>query len=283
MTANTNSFNPYRILITALLLILVSASCAPRETPAPTAQIASATRTVETPTLTPSLAYTSTPTHTLIPSSTPTMTPTPTETPTATPTPTYAILRGEVNVEHASCRYGPGAPYLYKYGLVGGSNLEIIGRMEILSQTEAGGWAPANWINVRAIGGNNPCWVNARLMNIKGDISSVAPVNPEDVVLPQSPYYGPLTFVTAARDGNDVTTSWNGITLRAGDDSEQFPYLIEAWVCQNGQINFAPLGSYLTTAKIPDEPGCSEPSHGRLYAVEKHGYTKWIEIPWPPY
>jgi len=283
MTANTNSFNPYRILITALLLILISASCAPRKTPQPAVQTASATRTVETPTLTPSLTYTSTPTHTLIPSSTPTMTPTPTETPTATPTPTYAILRGEVNVEHASCRYGPGAPYLYKYGLVGGSNLEIIGRMDILSQTEAGGWAPATWINVRAIGGNNPCWVNARLMNIKGEIMSVAPVNPEDVVLPQSPYYGPLTFVTAARNGNEVTISWNGITLRAGDDSEQFPYLIEAWVCQNGQIHFAPLGSYLTTAKITDEPGCSEPSHGRLYAVEKHGYTQWIEITWPPY
>lgn len=281
MTANTNSANPYRTIIPALVLILVSASCAPRETSEPAVQVATATRTVETPTLTPSPTFT--PTHTLIPSSKPTMTPTPTETPTATPTPTYAILRGEVNVEHASCRYGPGAPYLYKYGLVGGSNLEIIGRMEILSQTEAGGWGPATWINVRAIGGNNPCWVNAKLMNITGEILSVAPVNPEDVELPQSPYYGPLTSVTAARDGNEVTISWNGITLRAGDDSEQFPYLIEAWICQNGQIHFAPLGSYLTTAKIPDEPGCSEPSHGRLYAVEKHGYTKWIEIPWPPY
>jgi len=273
----------HRILIAVLLLVLACASCAPKGTPAPAAQAAPATRTVETPTITPSFTFTTTSTHTPIPSATPTITPTPSETPTATLTPTYAILRGEVNVEHASCRYGPGAPYLYKYGLVGGSNLEIIGRMEILSQTETGGWAPATWINVRAIGGNNPCWVNAKLMNIKGDLMSVAPVKPEDVGLPQSPYYGPLTFVSAARDGSEVTISWNGIALRAGDDSEQFPYLIEAWVCQNGQNLFAPLGSYLTTAKITDEPGCSEPSHGRLYAVEKHGYTKWIEIPWPPY
>lgn len=283
MTANTNSANLYRTIIPALVLILVSVSCAPRETSEPAVRVATATQTVETPTITPSLTYTSTPTHTPIPSSTPTNTPTLTETPTVTPTPTYAILRGEVIVEHASCRYGPGAPYLYKYGLVGGSNLEIIGRMEILSQTEGGGWATATWIQVQAIGGNNPCWVNAKLMNIKGEILSVAPVNPEDVVLPQSPYYGPLTSVAAAHDGNEVSISWNGITLRAGDDSEQFPYLIEAWVCQNGQIHFAPLGSYLTTAKIPDEPGCSEPSHGRLYAVEKHGYTKWIKITWPPY
>ncbi len=280
MTANTNSVNPYLTLVTALLLSLISASCAPRETPQPAAQAATATRTAETPTLTPSVTFT--PTHTPIPSSTLTITPTPSETPTATPTPTYTILRGEVIVEHASCRYGPGAPHLYKYGLVVGSNLEIIGRMDILSQTEAGGWAPATWIQVQAIGGNNPCWVNAKLMNIKGALMSVAPVKPVDVALPQSPYYSPLTFVTAARNGNEVTISWNGIALRAGDDSEQFPYLIEAWVCQNGQVHFAPLGSYRTTAKIPDEPGCDEPSHGRLYAVEKHGYTKWIEIPWPP-
>jgi len=38
-------------------------------------------------------------------------------------------LRGQVLV-HSSCHYGPGAPYLYKYGLVPGSNLEVIGRTD---------------------------------------------------------------------------------------------------------------------------------------------------------
>jgi len=32
---------------------------------------------------------------------------------------------------------------------------------------------------------------------------------------------------------------------------------------------------YETAIEISDEPGCSEASHGRLYFVEKHGYTKW--------
>jgi len=42
-------------------------------------------------------------------------TPTPTSTPTPTNTPTpVSSLRGTV-LEHSSCRYGPGAPYLYKY------------------------------------------------------------------------------------------------------------------------------------------------------------------------
>jgi len=106
-------------------------------------------------------------------------------------------------------------------------------------------------------------------------------VAPTYIPLPQSPYYGPPTGVKATRDGNEVTVFWYGIKLKAGDDSEQFPYLVEAWVCQNGQIIFTPVGSYATAVKITDEPGCAEPSHGRLYGVEKHGYTKWVEIPWP--
>jgi hypothetical protein len=167
----------------------------------------------------------------------------------------------------ANCRYGPGAPYLYKYALIEGSNLEIIGRNDL-----------GTWILVRAIGGHNPCWVKASLMKIKGDVMEVAPTY---IPLPQSPYYGPPSGVSATRNGNEVIVSWNAFPLRAGDDSEQFPFLIEAWVCKAGQLIFTPLGSYATMVRILDERGCSAPSHARLYAVEKHGYTKWVEIPWP--
>jgi hypothetical protein len=30
-----------------------------------------------------------------------------------------------------------------------------------------------------------------------------------------------------------------------------------------------------------DETGCSKSSGGKLYTVEKHGYTDPVEIPWP--
>ena len=36
-----------------------------------------------------------------------------------------------------------------------------------------------------------------------------------------------------------------------------------------------------TSATITDEPGCSGPSEGKLYTVEKHGYTEPVDIPWP--
>jgi len=181
-------------------------------------------------------------------------------------TPTYAVLRGEVLVR-SNCRYGPGAPYLYKYGLVPGSNLEVIGR------TDSG-----TWILVRAIGGNNPCWVKASLMEIKGDVMNVAPTV---IPLPQSPYYGPLKGVSAIRDGALVTIFWSAVQLRAGDETASPPYLIEAWVCTAGQLVFTPVGSYTPAVEILDEGGCSEPAHGRVYLVEKHGYSRGVEIPWP--
>jgi hypothetical protein len=208
------------------------------------------------------------------PSETATATPsqTPSETPSETPSPvpTYAILRGKVNADKVSCRYGPGAAYLYKYGLVGGSNLEIIHRLP-----------DASWIEIRAIGGGNPCWMNAKYMDVKGDLLAVEPVDPKTVSLPMSPYYGPLSGVSARRSGSQVTISWNEFILRAGDDSEQYRYLVEAWTCQGGQIVFQAIGTYDLAVNITDETGCSQPSEARVYGVEKHGYTLWVKVPWP--
>jgi hypothetical protein len=221
---------------------------------------------------TPSQTITST--KIVAPSKTPKFTNTPTITPSNTATislsptitPTYAILRGTV-LEQSNCRYGPGAAYLYKYGLYAGNNVEIIGRNEV-----------GTWIVVRGIGGTNPCWVKASLLNIRGDVMSVAPGS---LPLPQSPYYGPLSGVSAMRSENNVTISWNPLVLRAGDDSLQFPYLVEAWLCKDGQLSFNPIGTWDTIVVVQDEPGCSEPSHARVYGVEKHGYTVWVAVPWP--
>jgi hypothetical protein len=171
-------------------------------------------------------------------------------------------------LEQSNCRYGPGAAYLYKYGLYPGNNIEIIGRND-----------PGTWIVIQAIGGANPCWVKASLLEIKGDVMAVAPM---ELPLPMSPYYGPLTGVAARRKGDTVTISWDSLVLRAGDDSLQYPYLVEAWLCQGGQLTFTPIGSWETSVTVTDEPGCPQPSHARVYGVEKHGYTLWREVPWPP-
>ncbi len=225
---------------------------------------------INTPTSTSTFTPSVTPTNTFTASPTFTSTATATATFTPTPIPTYSILRGEVNVAHVSCFYGPHKSYLYKYGLVGGSNLEIIGRN-----------VDTNYIQVRAIGGDNPCWMNLEWMNVKGDINLVEPIEPADLTLPQSPYYGPVTGVSAKREGDQVVISWNYLAISPGKDSLQFPYLIESWVCRDGQLQFVPVGSWQTITTIADQSGCVQPSHARLYGVEKHGYTLPVEVPWP--
>jgi hypothetical protein len=252
--------------ILPLFFIYALAACSsppPPDTLAPTGTDLPATRT---PTVAPSATFTQEPTATITPTQTETLVPS--VTPTATVTPTYAILRGEVLVR-SNCRYGPGAPYLYKYGLVVGSNLEVFGRNEL-----------GTWILVRAIGGNNPCWVKASLMDVKGDVMSVEPTY---IPLPASPYYRPISSVSATRSGEEVTITWNGSRLRPGAETAQAPYLVEAWLCQAGQLIVTPVGSYTNSLTLQDEKGCAEPSHGRVYIVEKHGYTRPIEIPWPGY
>jgi len=152
---------------------------------------------------------------------------------------------------------------------VGGSNLEIIGRTDL-----------GDWILIQAIGGNNPCWVKADLMDIKGDVMTVEP-KPVDIIQAWSPYYPPLTGVSAQRNGDVVTVFWHPITLRAGDDSGQIPYVVEAWVCQEGEFKFVVAGAYGIAAEVIDEGGCEEESHGQVMAAEKHGYTRPVIIVWP--
>jgi hypothetical protein len=261
-TMKAGQSSQWTFLLAGFILILATISCNVMSGPQPIAQAALPSPQLAT--------YTRAPTETPTASPKPTRTPTPlataTELPTATPVPTYVNLRGQVLVR-SNCRYGPGAPYLYKYGLVAGSNLEVIGRTDL-----------GTWILVRAIGGNNPCWVKASLMDVKGDVMNVEPTY---MPLPPSPYYGPPSGVSAQREGNEVHISWNPINLRAGDDQAAASYVVEAWICQADQLIFTPVGAYYPSATVLDEPGCSQPSHARLLGAEKHGYTRAVEIPWP--
>ncbi len=107
----------------------------------------------------PSATSTHAPTSTLTqtPTPTPTNTLTPTITPSTTPEPTYTVLRGIINQEHVNCCYGPSKAYLYKYGLLKDNRLDIIGYM-----------SDTGYIEVQAIGGDNPCWMNLEFMEVQG-------------------------------------------------------------------------------------------------------------------
>lgn len=184
------------------------------------------------------------------------------------------MLIGTVNVDRLACRYGPGWPYLYFFGLLKGNRLEVIGRLQ-----------SGNWIYVQAISGNKPCWVKAEFMDLNGDVMSLEPVYPGKAKLPVSPYYPPTTVLSATRDGNTVKVTWLDIPLRAGDEEDERMnhYIIEVWRCEAGQIIFEPLATNYLEISFNDEPGCSEPSRGRVFVQEKHGFAGPADIPWPPY
>lgn len=193
--------------------------------------------------------------------------------PPITPVPTYAILRAEV-ISRANCRYGPGWPYLYKYGLLRGNNIEVIGRV-----------AYANWVYVQAIGGNNPCWVRADLLGIQGNITSLEPVYPQKAPLPVSPTYPKTTVLEAKREENLVQIRWLEVPIKPGDfeNDEMQWYIIEVWHCEGGEFIFEPLATSYPTISFIDESGCEQPSHGRIFVQEKHGFAGPAEIPWPPF
>lgn len=255
-----------KLTLSSGLLLFLTACTLPAGAPTPTA-----TPFPPTMTATEAPTETSTPTATATFTATPTLIPTASLTPTPTIMPTYAVLRAEV-LERTNCRYGPGAPYLYKYGLVAGSNLDVIGRLD-----------DASWVELQAIGGDNPCWVKADLVNITGDVFSVAPVYPNFAPLPVSPYYVPLTLKGVSRTDDQVTLTWYGQVLRAGDEEyTNAPlYLVEVWACENGALKFTPYGLSLEIITITDQSGCAEKSHARLYFSEKHGYAGPVEVEFP--
>jgi hypothetical protein len=221
-------------------------------TPTPTGTI------TRTPTITPS------PSPSLSPTITPTPTDTlpPTRTPTITPTPE---IRGRV-LEQANCRYGPGAAYLYEWGLFPANRVTVLGRNQ-----------DGSWLYVDPWTYTDKCWVKADLLELNGDISALPQLR---TLLPYTEFYWPPKGVSASRSGDEVTVSWSLVPMSLDDNRG---YLIEAFLCQDGQLRFTPVQYWEPPAVLIDEVGCMEPSSARIYTAEKHGYTQWILIRWPPH
>ncbi len=236
-----------------------------------TACISPAAPTAAYPVASTSPSATAAPTLAATASTTPT--PAPTSTPTATPLPTVESLKATVTADLLSCLYGPGPNYLFLYGLRKGANIRLIGR------ANEENW---HWVYVD---GTNKCWVNTTSLEVQGNWLSLPIVYPGLARLPVSPYYPPTTVLSAVRQKNEVTVAWTDIPLRAGDEEDERMqhYVVEVWRCESGHILFEPLATNDLSITFIDEPGCSEPSHGRVFVQEKHGFSGPTEIPWPAY
>ncbi len=272
----------YRQAFLALLSLLLTASCA---APSARAQEVDLTATMgwaltvsawtPEPSTTPGITETTGPTAAPSLTETPAITATtgyePTLSPTLTPTAEAQSLSATVKAGFLSCRYGPGPEYLYLYALRGGANIKLIGR------TNGDNW-PWAWVD-----GRNRCWVNTNYLTVQGDWWRLPIVYPGIARLPISPYYPPSAITKVTRGGSVVTVRWLEIPLRAGDeeDASMMHYIVEAWHCKAGSLLFEPLATNDTVMNITDEPGCSQPSHARLFVQEKHGFSGPTEIAWP--
>ena len=237
---------------------MASATAVPSETSMPT-PTASATATV-LPTATDAPTASETPT----PAGPPTETPRPSRTPSITPTPTFDPPEGRV-LEQANCRYGPGAAYLYEWGLYPKNHVDI------LATNQTGDWYYIHpWFFL------GDCWVRADLVEVlNGDVSQLRPFYG---ILPFSELYKPPRTVSAVRNGDEVTISWSEVWMTEDDYRG---YLIEAWLCVDGQLLFTPIAVDGLVYTVHDEAGCLQPSSARVFTAEKHGYTEWRRVEWP--
>lgn len=230
----------------------------PSETPTPTSS------DTPTPTETSTRTGTPTPDYTATITFTPTITLTPSRTPTITPT---TVVNARVMVQ-SNCRYGPGTAYLYEWGLFPGNRVTILGRNQ-----------DGTWVYVDPWTYIDFCWVKTEFLKIlSGDVSSLVQ---NRTLLPYTEFYWSPRNVRASRlEGGEVMVNWDLVPMSLDDNRG---YLIEGWLCQDGQLRFTPLHFWSPPAFLYDEPGCLEPSSARIYTAEKHGYTEWIAIPIPPH
>jgi hypothetical protein len=221
------------------------------------------------PTKEPTQTSTTTQTSTNTPTSTVTATPTITLTPTITPTPTFDFPSVKVNVQAAHCRYGPAKAYLHAADLYEGDRGLVQGRFQ-----------NSDWLYVKWEKLNYRCWVSPYVVEVSGDVSTVAYHRIGLERIPTT-LYSPPKNVQAIREGESVIITWDRVPMTEDDDRG---YFIEAFVCQDGAYLWWPVSfpdQYTTSYSVKDEAGCANESKGQIYTVEKHGYTEPVPIPWP--
>lgn len=164
----------------------------------------------------------------------------------------------------AHCRYGPAIAYLHAGDLFPDDHMVIHNRNY-----------NGSWLWVLPDKQTWHCWVSASVVDVEGDIFSVTVYFPP---LPKSTLYGSVQNVQAVRNGDQVTVTWDELWMTVDDYRG---YMIESNICRNGFLISVPVHIDGTSYTFTDEQNCSQSSSGKLYAVEKHGYTSPVPIPWP--
>ena len=115
------------------------------------------------------------------------------------------------------------------------------------------------------------CWVAASGVELNGDLNSVPVV---DIPVPTNESVPPPTGLSAVRNGDNVTITWNAAAAAEG-------YLIEAKVCDNGLRIWLAFSTGATQITIQDEQTCGSAGKGEIRTFNMLGYSQEVIIPWP--
>jgi len=152
--------------------------------------------------------------------------------------------------------------YLFSALLTEGSSARVEGRNYA-----------STWLWVQIEGFAYRCWLAASAVVIRGDINTV-PTVPTDP--PNNPSVPPPTGVTATRNKNKVTITWN-----PAPPAVDLHYLVQTQTC-NGQYVIEWVDTTTNSAyTVEDKTTCNETSSGKVFTVNKLGYSTGVKIPWP--
>jgi hypothetical protein len=257
---------PYRPLVGLALCAAAAMACLQVRRTVPTAPvIPTATDTVAAPVVVPSQAATST----LAATAQPTDTATAQSTSTVAP---VSVLKGTVT-QKSNCRYGPGAFYLYKIGMLVGAPIEVIGR------TIDGGWALAQYA-----GTHNLCWINSKQIQVNGDLMGLQDYYPQKAPLPRSSKFAGASILSVSGGGAMVTVEWTPVVLPAPampGGAGETEYVIELWSCKNGSPGFTTLGTNDTSLSFEVDNSCGTTPHANLVTQTNLGISGIAPITLP--
>ncbi|MCH7663884.1 MAG: hypothetical protein IH859_08465, partial [Chloroflexi bacterium] len=221
-----------------------------------------------TPTITPSPTDVPTATETPTITPTPTVTETPTATPTATATPTSTPVQvgGSVNVGSASCRHGPNAGFLYKYGLAEGEPVMAKGQF-------------SGWLLVQPEFYPGVCWIWNGLLDLDGDYTMLPYTNYVGYLPREYEFAKQATGLSFSWQGGDLLVSWDDASYIP--EHEKRGYMLAANVCRNGLILPLFFQTDSTSITIHVDSGCSQESTATLYVVHKDGYSEGLDFMLP--
>jgi hypothetical protein len=197
--------------------------------------------------------------------------------PTATATLTVvvspvSVLKGSV-LQRSNCRYGPGAFFLSKIGMLAGAPIEIIGR------DIDGGWA-----YIQFAGTHNLCWINSKLIQVDGDLKSLQDYYPDKAPLPRTSKFGGASITSVSGSSASITVEWAPVvlsTIAMPSGAGETEYVIEVWTCINGAPGYTTLGTNDTTLSFPVDDSCGMTLHANLVTQTNLGISGIATIKLP--